>query len=151
MAKLRERFRFDLSYALACDVKMFAHFFKRPLLARLIEAEAHLDYLLLARRKRREHVFGKLSKIIRDRSLRRVGRATVFDEAGDGRLAVVANRCLKRDRLLRDLQRFADLPGWHINPASKLFVSRFAAKFLDHQALSPKNLVNDFDHMNRHA
>ena len=53
MAQLGKRLGFDLTDALAGDVEVLADLFKRALFARLIEAEAHLDDLFFARRKRR--------------------------------------------------------------------------------------------------
>jgi hypothetical protein len=48
VAQLAQRFVFDLANALAGDGERLAHFFERVLVA-IVQAEAHLDDLFLAR------------------------------------------------------------------------------------------------------
>ena len=55
MAQLAKRLGFDLADALACDGERLAHFFERVLGA-VLQPEAHLDDLFLARRERLQHV-----------------------------------------------------------------------------------------------
>src|SRR5262245_20930206 len=150
MPQLGQCFGFDLPDTLASDVEVLADFFQGALFAGLVEAEAHLDDLFLARSERRQHVLGQLAQVIGDGRLCRVGRPPILDEACYCGLAVIPDGSLERDRLLGDLQGLANLPRGHINPASELFVGRLAAKLLDHQPLGPENLVYDLDHVDRH-
>src|SRR5215471_10162901 len=149
MPQLGQGFGLDLTDTLASHIEMLTDFLEGTLFPGLIQAKAHLDDLLLPRSQRREHVLGQLAQVIGDRGFGRIGRPAVFDEAGYGGLAIVPNRSLERDRLLGDLQRFADLPRRHVDAAGEFFVGRLAAEFLYHQALSPQYLVYDLDHMDR--
>src|SRR5882724_731532 len=151
VTKFRKRLRFDLAYALACDVEVLPNLFKPPLLAGLIETKTHLDDLFLPRSQRREHVFSQLAQVVGYCSLRRISGTPVLDEARDRSLAIISDRRFKRDWLLSDLQCFAHFPRRHVHSAGKLLVSRFAAEFLNHQSLCAEDLVDDLDHMHRDA
>src|SRR6187200_1698221 len=70
VAQLSERLGLDLADALAGDGEVLADLLER-VLAAVANAEAHLDYLLLARRERFEDRFGLLLQVQVDH---RVGR-----------------------------------------------------------------------------
>src|SRR5262245_56170161 len=103
MPKLCECLGFDLSYPLSSDVKVFANLFQRALFARLIEAKPHLNNFLLALGKGRQDIFRQLAQVVDYRCLGWIRRSAILYEARDSSLAVVANRRLQRNRLLRDL------------------------------------------------
>src|SRR5207249_2109335 len=68
--QLLERLRLDLAYPLTRDLEVPAHLFESARVA-VIQAEAHLQHLALARRQLGQHVLDLLAQ---DEVARRLGR-----------------------------------------------------------------------------
>src|SRR5262249_12625202 len=151
VAQLCERLGFDLANAFARHVEVLAHFFEGSLFAGLIQPEPHLDDFFFPRSQCGQHILGELAQVVGDCGFSRIRRTPVFNEAGDRRFAVVADRSLQRNRLLRDFQSLSYLPRRHIYAPCELVVSWFSTELLDHQALSAQDLVDHLDHVDRHA
>src|SRR5690242_17026065 len=90
MAKLAQRLRLDLTYALARDVELLADLFQRVVGVHL-DTEAHAQHLGLARSERVEHVLGDTAQAGVDRRLVRRNRRLVLDEIAEMGIVVVAD------------------------------------------------------------
>src|SRR5690606_41396319 len=98
--ELPERLRLDLADTLAGDRELLANLFERVVGVHA-DAEAHAQNALLARGERGEHARGGLAQVRLDRRVDRQDRHLVLDEVAKVRILLVADRRLKRDRLLR--------------------------------------------------
>src|SRR5688572_603537 len=58
MAQFTQRFRFDLSNALACDVEILAHLFQRSLVTAVVETKPQPNDSLFTGTQRLQHVAG---------------------------------------------------------------------------------------------
>ena len=108
VAQFAQRLGFDLADALARDREVLADFFER-VLAAVLQAEAHLDDLLFARRERLQHLRGLLPQVQIDHRVGGRDPVLVDDEIAQVRLFLFADRRLERDRLLRHAQHLAHL------------------------------------------
>src|SRR5438876_1275445 len=106
VAQLPERLGLDLTDPLARHGEALTHLFER-VLAPVADAEAHLDHLLLARRKSFQHRLGLLLQIEIDDRFGRRHDLPILDEVAEMRVLLFADRRLERNRLLRDLQHLA--------------------------------------------
>src|SRR5579885_90255 len=148
MAQLAQRLGFDLADALAGDREVLADFLER-VLAAVLKAEAHFDNFFLARAQRLEHFRGLLAQIQVDDRLGGRNHAAVDDEIAQVRLLLLADRCFKRDRLLRDAQHLADFADGQLHFDGKLLGGRLASQILLQLALHADQLVDGFDHVDR--
>src|SRR5262245_22154726 len=150
MTELAERLRLDLADALARDVEGAADLLERVLGA-VADAEAHLQDLLLARRQGLEDAPRLLLQVRYEHRVDRREHAAVLDEVAQMRILFLADRCLERDRLLRDLHDLADLGDRHVHSLGDLLRVRLAAELLDERPRRARELVDRLDHVDRNA
>ena len=103
MAQLAQRFGLDLTNALTGHGKMLSDFFQSMFRSGSPQTKPHLDYLLLARRQRRQHFVGDLAQVRSHYLVGRIHDRFVFDEIAEMRIFFFTNRSFERDRLLRNL------------------------------------------------
>src|SRR5690348_9741040 len=99
MTQFPQRLGFDLADAFAGNRKRLSDLFE-GVLGAVFESEAHLDYLLLARSQRAQHVRRLLLEVYVDHGFCRRNNAAIFDEVAKMRVFFLADWGLKRDRLL---------------------------------------------------
>src|SRR5215510_2520812 len=95
MAEFAQRLRFDLADAFARDGEVLADLFERVLAAVRPQAEAHLDDLLLARRKRLQNFLRDFAEVDVDDGLGRVLDGLVLDKIAEVRIFLFADRGLQ--------------------------------------------------------
>src|SRR5690606_20344437 len=86
-----------------------------------------------------------------DDRIRRRNDVRVGDEVAEVRIFLLADGCLERDGLLRDLQHLAHLRHRNVHPLGNLFGGRFAAELLHERARRADELVDRLDHVDRDA
>src|ERR1017187_1590386 len=148
MPQFSQRFGLDLSDAFASHRKRLADFLQRVLRA-IFQPKAHLDNLLLARCQRAQHLRSLVFEVDVDHGLGRRNHPAVFDEVAQMRIFLFANRRFEGDRLLSNLQDFADLRYRNVHPLGNLFRRRFASQFLHQLPRRADQLVDRFDHVQR--
>src|SRR6266481_6233165 len=89
------------------------------------DAEAHAQDALLARRQACEHLGGGLTQIGLDRGIEWRDRVLVLDEIAQAAVLLLANRQVKAERLLGDIQHLAHPFERHRQLLGKLFGGRF--------------------------
>src|SRR6476646_7207116 len=151
MAKLAQRLDFNLADTLARDVEVLADFFQRPLAAIRIQTEAQANYLFFARAERLQHITGDVARVRTDHPFSRTHRGLVLDEISDLRFAGFANWRLERNRVLDQVQRLAYFVGRALHSFGNLFGAWLAAEFDNQFASHFLNLIDHFNHVNRHA
>src|SRR5262245_33687715 len=114
MPQLAQRLRLDLAYPLARNGEVLTDFLER-VLAAVREAEAQPQHLLLTRRERVEDLVGLLAQGQADDRLDGRDYLLVLDEIAEVAVFFFADRRLERDRLLGDLEDFADLVDRHVH------------------------------------
>ena len=67
------------------------------------------------------------------------------------RIFFLADWSLERDRLLRDLQHFADLRDRNVHPLGDLFRGWLATEFLHELTRSSNQLIDGLDHVHRNT
>src|SRR5215471_19915072 len=82
------------------------------------DAEAHAQDALLARPQACEHLSGGLAQIDLDRGIEWRDRFVVLDEVAQAAVLLFANRHIKAERLLGDIQHLAH-PFERHRPASR--------------------------------
>src|SRR5262245_18837322 len=150
MPQLAQRLRFDLPDALARDREALADLLER-VLAAVADAEPHLDHLLLTRRERLEHRLGLLLEVEVDHRFGRRHHLPILDEVAEMRIFLLADRRFEGDRLLRDLQHFANLGYRNVHALRDLFRGRLAAELLHQRARRTNQLVDRLDHVHGDA
>src|SRR5262249_34006242 len=150
MAQLAQRLGLDLANALARDGEILADFFER-VLAAVGEAEAQPKHLLLARRERVQHLVGLLAQRQADDRIDGGHDLLVLDEVAEMAVFLLADRRLQRDRLLGDLQHFADLVDRNVHLGGDLFRRRLATKLLHQLPRRADQLVDRVDQVHRNA
>src|SRR5579875_934438 len=150
MAQFSQRLRLNLPDALPRDGEALAHFFKR-VLAAVVEPESHLDYLFFARCQRLEHGFRLLFQINVDHRLGGRDDSAVLDEISEMGIFLFTDRRFKRNRLLRDLQHFADFCYRDVHALGDFFRGRLAPVLLHQLAGGANQLVDGFDHVDGDA
>src|SRR5437773_239320 len=103
MAHFAQRFGLDLADSLARDLELRAHFLQRARIA-VTQAEAQFQHLALPLVQTRQHVAQFILEQTEARLLRWAFARLVLDEIADVRVFTVADRRLKRYRLLGHFQ-----------------------------------------------
>src|SRR3954470_13353400 len=124
-----DRFRFDLTHALARDLEDAADFFERVGVA-VADAVAELDDLALAVRQGLEHLLDLVLQHLLRGGLDRVVGLLVLDEVAEVAVFRFAYRTIQRDRVAADLQHAARLADGHLRLLGDLFDGGLAAEFL---------------------
>src|SRR5579872_6115699 len=150
MAQFAQRLGFDLAYALAGDGKRLAHFLQR-VLAAILQAETHLDHLLLARGQGAQHLRRLLLQVDVDYGIRRRNHGPILDEVAQMRIFLFAYRRLQGDGLLRDLEHLAHLGHGNVHALGDFFRRRLAPQFLHQLPRGADQLVDGLDHVHRNA
>src|ERR1017187_6823024 len=104
---------------------------------------------LFARRERAQDLSRLVLEVDIDHRIRRGDNAAILDEVAQMRIFLFANRRFEGDRLLRDLQHFADFRHGNIHPLGDLFRRRFASQFLHQLPRRADQLVDRLDHVHR--
>src|SRR6266853_2282339 len=146
MPQLAQRFCFNLPYAFARDRERLPDFLER-VLAAVVQTKPHLNDFFLARRQRLQHRRSLFLQIEVNHRIGRRNYSFVFDEVAQVRIFFLANRRLKGDRLLRNLQNLAHLGYGYIHTLGNLFASRFPSQFLHQLPARPHQLVDRLDHV----
>src|ERR1700682_1463990 len=150
MAQLAQRFRLDLTDALAGDRKRAAPF-PKSVLGAILQAKAHLDYFFFARRQRLQQGRRLFLKTDADGGVRRRYGRFILDKFTQVRIFLFADGSLQRDGLLRNLPGLAHLVGRNAQALSDFFGIRFAAKLLHELPAGSERLVDRLDHVHGHA
>jgi hypothetical protein len=98
--QLAQRLGLDLPDPLARDREILSDFFQ-SVLAAVLQAEAHLDDFLFARRERLQHLCGLFAQIQIDHGVGRRHTRLVDQKIRQMRLFLFANWSFQRYRLLR--------------------------------------------------
>ena len=101
MAKLAQRFGFNLTDTLARHGEVLANLFQR-VFAAILKAETHFYNLLFARAQRLQHFGRLLSQVEIDYRFRRRHHPAVDQEVARVRFFLFAYGSLQRNRFLRD-------------------------------------------------
>src|SRR5256714_7042026 len=96
MAKFPQRFRFDLTNALACDVKVLSDFLQRAVLTIGIRTKPQAYDLLFSWAQSLKNVSRNVTKVRRNNLFCWTNGGFIFDEISDLRFSAFANRRLKR-------------------------------------------------------
>src|SRR6267378_7674381 len=115
------------------------------------DAEAHAQDALLARRQACEHLGGGLTQIGLDRGIEWRDRVLVLDEIAQAAVLLLANRQVKAERLLGDIQHLAHPFERHRQLLRKLFGGRLAADLAPHLPRRLSQLSHRVDHVHRDA
>src|SRR5262249_27288082 len=150
MAQLAQGLGFYLADTLARYRERLADLFE-GMLGAVFQAEAHLDYLLLAWGERSQHLRGLVFQVYVDHGLSRRNHGAVFDEVAQMRIFFFANGRLQRDGLLGDLQDLADLGHRDIHALGDLFRGRLAPQLLHQLPRGADQLVDGLDHVHRNT
>src|ERR1017187_2648440 len=148
MTQLSQRLCLDLPDTFSSDSKRLADLFERVLGA-VFQPKTHLDHFLFARRERAQDLSRLVLEGDIDHRIRRGDNAAILDEVAQMRIFLFANRRFEGDRLLRDLQHFADFRHGNIHPLGDLFRRRFASQFLHQLPRRADQLVDRLDHVHR--
>src|SRR5438094_1542209 len=150
MPQLAQRLRLDLPDALSRDVELAADLFERPRAA-VLETEAQLQHATLAAGKPfQDRLDLLLEELVRRRVARRES-LVIGDEVPEVAVFFLADRCLERDRLLRDLDDLADLISGDEHPFGDLLGGRLAAELLKESTRHTDELVDGLHHVDRDA
>ena len=112
MAQLAQRLGLDLADAFARDVELLADLLERAGTA-VLDAEAELEDLLLARGEGGEHVHELLLQQRERRGLTRLARALIGNEVAEMAVLLLADGRFEGDGFLCDLQNLAHLVHGH--------------------------------------
>src|SRR6202522_1746314 len=108
MPQLAQGLGFDLPDTLPGYLEALTYFLQR-MLGAILQAEAHLDHTLFARRQSTQHLRGVFLQVDADHRFGRRHCLAIFDEVAKMRIFFLADRSLERDRFLCDLEHLADL------------------------------------------
>src|SRR5581483_4471799 len=150
MAQLAQCLGFNLADALARDGKALPYFLE-GMLAAVVQPEAHLDHLLLARRGGFENCFGLFFQIDIDHRFGGRNHAPVLDEVTQVRILFFADGGFERDRFLGNLQHFAHFDHGDFHALGNLFRGRLPPVFLHQLPRGPDELVDRLDHVHGNA
>src|SRR5713226_6860909 len=148
MPQLSQRLGLNLPDAFARYRKRLSDFLKR-VFRTVFQPEAHLDDLLLARGQRTQHLRSLVFEVDVDHRFGWRNHCAVFDEVAQMRIFLFADRRFEGDRLLRNLQDFADLRYRNVHPLGDFFRRRLASQFLHQLPRCADQLVDGFDHVHR--
>src|ERR1051325_1819542 len=101
VSQFPEGLHFNLSDAFTRHLKIFAHFFQRPLAAFVIQPKSQANDFLFARAEGLQHIAGDVAQVRVDDLFAGAGRRFVFDQIPELRISALADRSFKRDWLLR--------------------------------------------------
>src|SRR6516162_411039 len=150
MLELPERFRLDLTDALARHREPLADLFQRVVLVNA-DAEAHADYTLLARRERGARARRGLAQVRLDDGVDRHDRVLVLDEIAEVGILLVADRSFQRQRLFHYLEHLAHLLERHAELLGKLLGRGLAADLVEQFPRRADDLVDHLDHVHGDA
>src|SRR5207302_10380654 len=150
MAELAGRLRLDLADAFAGDAELLAHLFQGARAA-VVEPEAQLEDLPLARRQGVEHPLQLLLQHRERGGLRRREGVLILDEVAEVAVLLLADRRLQRDRFLGDLDDLPHPLGRHLHDLADLLRGRLAAELLEQLPGDPDQLVDRLDHVDGDA
>src|SRR5208283_1355648 len=150
MPQLAQRFGFDLADAFARDCERLPDLFQSVLTA-VFETEAHLDDFFFARGQRAQDLSCLVFEVHVDHGFGRRNDGAVFDEVAEMRVFLFANRRFEGDRLLRDLQYFADFRHRNVHALGDFFAGRLAPQLLHQLPRGADQLVDRLDHVHRDA
>ena len=150
MTQLSDRLVLDLADALARDAEDLADLLERVRLA-VVHAETQAQDVCLTLCQRVEDLAERLGQQRVARGIRRTRRIVVLNEGADGRILLVADRRIERQRVRRRAVRLDDLLDWEIQLLGDLLERRLAAELLHELAVAARGLVDDLHHMHRNA
>src|SRR5579875_2193039 len=150
MAQLAQGLGLDLPDALACDMELLTHFFKRAT-ASIVQTEAQLQHLALSLRQAIQHIlYLLLEQLVAGRVRRRQG-GVVLDEVTQVAVLLFAYWRLQANRLLTDLDDLAHLLRADLHLSSDLLRRRLPTQVLQQAAADTNQAVDGFHHMHRNA
>src|SRR5437667_128340 len=148
MAQLAQRLGLDLADPLAGHPELPADLLQRPGTA-IIEPEAQLQHLALARRERLQHV---LQLLLQHGKRRRFGRregVLVLDEVAQVAVFLFADGRLQRDGFLSNLDDFPHALDRQAHRRRDLFRGRLATQLLQQGARDADELVDRLHNADR--
>ena len=113
MTQLSDRLVLDLADALARDAEDLADLLERVRLA-VVHAEAQAQDVCLTLCQRVEDLAERLGQQRVARGIRRARRVVILNEGADGRILLVADRRIERQRVRRRAVRLDDLLDWEV-------------------------------------
>src|SRR5690554_6954496 len=150
VTQLAQGLGFDLTDTLPGDVELLADFFQGVIRIH-VDTEAHAQYLGFPCGESGEDLAGGFLEVFHGGRVDRRFHGAVLDEVAQMRIFVVANRGLHGDRLLGDLQHFADLVLGHLHALAQLLGGGLATHLLEHLPGNPVELVDGLDHVYRNT
>ena len=117
----------------------------------VLDAEAQAQNLFLTRRQSLKHLNELLLEQHKGGRLCRFRRVVVRDEVAEVRILLLADRRLKRYRLLRDLQDVAHTVNRHVHLLGDLLRAGIVAQLLQQLAGNADNLVDGLNHVYRNT
>src|SRR5262249_29118149 len=150
VAQFAQRLGLNLANALTRDGEHLADFFEGALIA-VLEPITHADYAFFARTELLQHRGHRLLQAEADGCLRWRDQGLVFDEIAQVSVFLLADRSLEGYGCLSDLAGLAYFFDGHVQPLGQLLRSGLAAELLHELAGTPCELIDDFDHVDRHS
>src|ERR671922_2352951 len=150
MAQFAQRLSFNLTDALASDVKSLAYFFESVRIT-VLKTKTHADNALFARIQMAQHGGDIFLETEVNGRVRGRGHGFIFNKITEMGVFLFADGGLEGDGRLSNFSGAADLFKGDVHALGQLFRGGLAAKFLNGLPRTAGELVNEFDHVHGNA